>query len=52
MPNLTWLYVGGIYAAGVALGRRAGAELPRRIAIFFYAAYSFRRMERSFADIV
>jgi len=37
MPNLTWLYVGGIYAAGVAIGRRAGAELPRRIAIFFYA---------------
>jgi hypothetical protein len=37
MPNLTWLYVGGVYAAGVALARRAGADLPRRIAFFFFA---------------
>ncbi|HEV7572402.1 MAG TPA: YfhO family protein [Thermoanaerobaculia bacterium] len=37
MPNLTWLYAGAIYAAGVALGRRAGADLPKRIALFFFA---------------
>jgi hypothetical protein len=34
--NLTWLYIGLIYAAAVALGRRAGADLPRRVALFFY----------------
>ena len=37
MPNLTWLYAGAVYAAGVALARRAGADLPRRIAFFFFA---------------
>ena len=37
MPNLTWLYAGGVYAAGVALGRRAGADLPPRMALFFFA---------------
>src|SRR4051794_31051067 len=37
MPNLTWLYAGAIYAAGVALGRRAGADLPKRVAFFFFA---------------
>jgi len=37
MPNLTWLYVGAVYAAGVFLARRAGADLPRRIALFFFA---------------
>lgn len=34
--NFTWLYVGLVYAAAVALARRAGADLPRRIALFFY----------------
>jgi hypothetical protein len=37
MPNLTWLYAGAIYAAAVALGRRAGADLPKRVALFFFA---------------
>jgi hypothetical protein len=35
--NFTWLYVGAVYAIAVALTRRAGVELPRRIALFFYA---------------
>jgi hypothetical protein len=35
--NWTWLYVGLIYAAATELARRAGADLPRRIAFFFYA---------------
>jgi hypothetical protein len=37
MPNLTWLYAGVMYAAAVALGRRAGVDLPKRIAFFFFA---------------
>jgi hypothetical protein len=37
MSNLTWLYAGAIYAVGVALGRRAGADLPKRVAFFFFA---------------
>lgn len=35
--NLAWAYVGFVYAAAVALARRAGVELPRRVAILFYA---------------
>jgi hypothetical protein len=35
--NPAWLYVGALYAAAVALARRAGVELPRRIALLFYA---------------
>jgi hypothetical protein len=34
--NPTWIYAAAVYAFGVALLRRAGAELPRRVAIFFY----------------
>jgi hypothetical protein len=37
MPNLTWLYAGAVYAGGVFLARRAGADLPRRIALLFFA---------------
>jgi hypothetical protein len=35
--NPTWFYVGVVYAAAVALARRAGVELPKRVAAFFYA---------------
>ncbi|HEX2062774.1 MAG TPA: hypothetical protein VHK90_18685, partial [Thermoanaerobaculia bacterium] len=35
--NLTWLYVGAVYAVAVFLARRAGVALPRRVALFFYA---------------
>jgi hypothetical protein len=35
--NFTWLFVGAVYAIAVLLARRAGAELPRRVALFFYA---------------
>jgi hypothetical protein len=34
--NLTFLYVAALYAIGVWLVRRAGLELPRRIALLFY----------------
>ncbi len=36
MANVTWLYAGAIYAAAVWLARRAGVDLPWKIAIFFY----------------
>jgi hypothetical protein len=35
--NPTWFYAGAVYAAAVALARRAGVELPKRVAVFFYA---------------
>ena len=35
--NLTWLYVAVIYALAVWLARRGGADLPWRVAFFFYA---------------
>jgi Bacterial membrane protein YfhO len=34
--NLAWLYVGVVYAVAVAIARRAGVEMPRRVAILFY----------------
>lgn len=38
MSNLTWLYVGALYAVCVAALRRVGFSLPRRVAILFYLA--------------
>jgi len=35
--NPTFLYVGAIYAIAVALARRGGNALPRRVAVLFYA---------------
>jgi hypothetical protein len=35
--NPTWFYTGAVYAAAVAGARRWGIELPRRVAVFFYA---------------
>jgi hypothetical protein len=35
--NLTWLYVGALYAMAVWLVRRARIELPRRVAALFFA---------------
>jgi hypothetical protein len=35
--NPTWFYAGAVYAAAVAMARRAGVELPKRVAVFFYA---------------
>lgn len=37
MFNPTWLFVGVVYAAAVWLARRAKIDLPRRVAVFFYA---------------
>lgn len=36
MFNASWLLVGAVYAVAVWLGRRAGADLPRRVALLFY----------------
>jgi Bacterial membrane protein YfhO len=35
--NPTWLYTGVVYAGAVWLARRGGIDLPRRVAVFFYA---------------
>ena len=35
--NPTWIYVGAIYAIAVALARRCGNVLPRRIGALFFA---------------
>ena len=37
MFNPTWLYTGVVYAGAVWLARRGGIDLPRRIAVFFFA---------------
>jgi hypothetical protein len=51
--NLTWLYVAFVYAAAVALARRAGVDLPRRIALFFYLLvliFFFRPLTQQFVN--
>ena len=35
--NWTWIYLGVLYAGAVALARRCGVELPKKVALFFYA---------------
>jgi hypothetical protein len=35
--NPTWLYTGAVYAGAVWLARRGGIDLPRRVAVFFFA---------------
>ena len=35
--NWSWLYIGALYAAAVWLARRRGVDLPKRVALFFYA---------------
>ncbi len=37
MFNPTWLYAGAVYAGAIALARRGGIEIPKRVALFFYA---------------
>lgn len=34
--NPTWLYVAAVYAAAIALARRAGVQMPGRVAVLFY----------------
>jgi membrane protein YfhO len=35
--NPTWVYAGAVYAGAIALARRGGIEIPKRVALFFYA---------------
>jgi len=35
--NWTWIYVGALYVGAVALMRRGGIDLRRRVALFFFA---------------
>ena len=52
--NPTFLYVAGVYALAVWAGRRAGAELPWRLAAFFYALvllFLFRPMTQQYVDV-
>ena len=52
--NPTWLYVGVLYGAAIAIARRAGVELPRRIAFLFYAlvlVFFFKPMTQAYVNI-
>jgi hypothetical protein len=52
--NPTFLYVAAVYAAAVWAGRRAGADLPWRLAAFFYALcllFLFRPLTQDFIDV-
>jgi hypothetical protein len=35
--NWTFLYIAAVYAGAVALARRGGVDLPKKVALFFYA---------------
>lgn len=52
--NLTWLYVGALYAIAVLLLRRAGSDLPRRVALGFYLlvlVFFFRPMTQAWINV-
>ncbi len=52
--NLAWLYVGVVYAAAVAIARRAGVALPRRVALLFYALtllYLFKPLTGPYVNV-
>src|SRR3954453_2812382 len=52
--NPTWLYVGAVYAIVVALARRGGNPLPKRIALLFYALvviFFFKAMTGPYVSI-
>lgn len=52
--NPAFLYVAAIYGLAVWAGRRAGAELPWRIAVFFYALvllFLFRPLTQEYIDV-
>ena len=52
--NPTWLYIGAIYAIAVALARRGGNPLPKRIAALFYALvviFFFKAMTGPYVSI-
>ena len=52
--NPTWLYVGALYAIAVALARRGGNPLPKRIAALFYALvviFFFKAMTGPYVSI-
>jgi hypothetical protein len=52
--NPTWLYTAAVYSVAVWRARRAGADLPWRIAALFYAlvlVFLFRPMTQSYVDL-
>jgi hypothetical protein len=52
--NLTWLYVGALYAAAVYLTRRGGVDLPRRTAFLFYALvllFFFKPLTQDYVNV-
>src|SRR5258708_26555476 len=52
--NPTWLYVAALYALAVWLARRAGVDLPVRIALFFYALvliFLFRPLTQHYVNL-
>jgi hypothetical protein len=52
--NPTWLYIGAIYAVIVAIARRGGTPLPKRIAALFYllvVLFFFKAMTGPYVSI-
>ncbi|HEX8616150.1 MAG TPA: hypothetical protein VF911_01080, partial [Thermoanaerobaculia bacterium] len=52
--NFAWLYVGAVYAAAVAIARRAGVALPKRGALLFYALtllYLFKPLTGPYVNV-
>jgi Bacterial membrane protein YfhO len=52
--NPTWLYVAALYVLAVWVARRAGVDLPVRVALFFYALvliFLFRPMTQHYVNL-
>lgn len=54
MFNPTWFVTGAVYAGGIWLVRRGGIEIPRRVAVFFYALvllFLYLPMTQDYVDV-
>ena len=52
--NFAWLLAGAYYAAAVALARRAGVDLPKRVALAFYLlvlAFFFKPLTGPYVNV-
>ena len=52
--NPTWIYAGVVYASSVAMARRVGVELPKRVAVFFYAlvlVFMFQPLTQDYVNL-
>ena len=51
--NWTWIYIGALYFLAIALARRSGIDIGKRVAVFFYAlvlVFFFQPLTQSYVN--